>query len=280
MVVLRIKEVIEKLASRLASIYGGSEAKNIALVLLEDKYNVDRSDLLFDKEVTLDGDLLEVDLERLLANEPVQYVTGFAHFYGRKFYVEKGALIPRPETEELVDLIVTESAGKQPSVLDIGSGSGCIAISLEQELKGVTNGIDVSDDALKISKLNAEQLGSSANFAKCDVLQEVPDFKDLDILVSNPPYIPNREKELMRKNVLDFEPREALFVHDSDPLIFYKQLAELGLQLLKTGGKLYFEIHENFGDEVKSMVQNFGYQEVLIHLDMQGKNRMLSALKM
>lgn len=272
-----IKKVVEEVSSQLEQIYDAAEAKNIAMILLEDKHNIDRTDFLAEVEMSFDNELLQSDVDRLLANEPIQYVTETVFFYGRKFMIKKGALIPRPETEELVHLIVNGNKVDKPRILDVGSGSGCISISLEKELKGETIGIDISEDAIDISKENAQGLHSKTTFSHCNILEEQPTVDNLDILVSNPPYIPSEEKKLMHKNVLDFEPGEALFVPDSNPLLFYERIAEQGLDLLKDGGKLYFEIHENFGGELKTMIQNLGYQDVKTHLDMQGKERMVCA---
>lgn len=272
-----LNEIVDDLSGRLDQVYDSSEAKNIAMILLEDKYGVDRTDFFVGMDFSFDESSLEMDLARLLTNEPIQYITGFVHFYGQKFHVKKGALIPRPETEELVHLIVKKNKIAKPKILDVGTGSGCIAISLEKALRGEVFGVDVSEEAVEIAKENAKLLNSNTNFFLNNILGEVPKLSNLDILVSNPPYIPETERSLMHKNVLDFEPREALFVPDNDPLLFYKRIAELGLELLNEDGTLYFEINENFGGEVKTIVQNFGYKELKIHQDMQGKDRIICA---
>ena len=272
-----IKKIVAKLSAQLEQVYEPLEAKNIAKLLLEDRHGVDPADFFEDGEVTVDEGMLQNDLNRLLEHEPIQYVTETAFFYGRKFVINKGALIPRPETEELVHLIVNENEVENPRILDVGSGSGCMTISLEKELKGETMGIDISEQAIEIARRNARGLNSTVSFELCDILVASPSVTDLDILVSNPPYIPSQEKKLMRKNVLEFEPEEALFVPNSNPLLFYRRISELGLELLRSDGKLYFEIHENFGDELKSLIEDLGYRGVTIHKDMQRKDRMLSA---
>jgi len=212
-----------------------------------------------------------------LENKPVQYVTGIADFYNRRFRAGQGVLIPRPETEELVALILKERKSAKPRILDIGVGSGCIAITLALEMESDVFGTDVSEAALELANSNAIQLGARVTFLKHDILAEPLTLDSLDILVSNPPYIPNSDKPLMHNNVLEYEPETALFVSDDDPLIFYQRIAEEGRTALREGGRLYFEIHENYGPQVKGLVESMGYTEVEVHLDMQGKDRVLSA---
>jgi release factor glutamine methyltransferase len=162
--------------------------------------------------------------------------------------------------------------------LDIGTGTGCIPITLDLELKdAAVYGLDVSEKALEVARKNGERLHSKVKFLQADILQEMPELPILDILVSNPPYVPEADKAQMHRNVRDFEPELALFVPDQDPLIFYRVIAQKAKKLLKSGGRLYFEIHERFGAEVAALLQNLGYQEVKIHQDLNGKERMISA---
>lgn len=274
-----MKKIWEETATELAKVYDRREAENVAYLLLEDVFGVAKTDILLDNQKSYSSEKLENCIERLLAHEPLQYVTGFTYFFGRKYHIQKGALIPRPETEELVQLIINENDIERPKILDVGVGSGCIAISLALELRTEVLGTDVSEDALAIAQKNGIALGAKVSFTKHDILTSDLLEKGLDILVSNPPYIPNEEKALMNKNVLAFEPETALFVPDADPIVFYKRIGDQGLESLKKGGKLYFEIHENFGDAVKMYLEQIGYAEVKIHKDMQGKDRMVSSFR-
>lgn len=247
-------------------------------MLLEDLFGVDREEILLASTQSVDKDKLDLSIEKLLNHEPIQYVTGVAHFYGRTFRIQRGALIPRPETEELVDLIVRENRVSVPKILDVGVGSGCIAISLALALQGDVSGTDVSTDALIIASGNAANLGANVEFIRHDILNEPLAVGNLDVLVSNPPYIPESDRKDMAANVLQFEPSTALFVPNDDPLVFYKSIAKAGRHSLKSTGKLYFEIHEQFGHEVKQLLEELGYTGVRIHKDMQGKERMVSAI--
>ena len=273
---VNMRQIWEETAKQLEKIYDGREARSIAYILLEDQFQVSKSDILLHEENELDLDLLANSLNRLLDFEPVQYLTGVAEFYGRKFQIGKGALIPRPETEELVELILREYKLEKPKILDVGVGSGCIAITLALETNGEVYGTDVSEKALAIASKNGEKLNADVVFISHNILEGQLPVNDLDILVSNPPYIPESDKMEMHSNVLDYEPMEALFVSNNDPLIFYRKIGEEGKRALKKGGKLYFEIHERFGSEVKNLLDNMGYQRVTIHQDMQGKDRMVS----
>ncbi len=272
-----VKKIWEETAHKLADVYEPREAKGVSKLLLEDVFGVHQMDFLMNEESKIDEKELKMYVNRLLNYEPIQYVTGAAHFYGRKFKMETGVLIPRPETEELVRLIIDQNDVNQPRILDVGIGCGCIAISLALELSATVYGIDITEKALKLAEVNSKRLGSDCEFITCDILEADPSVKELDVLVSNPPYIPNRDKSAMHQNVLDFEPEDALFVPDDDPLKFYNRISEFGKTALKSTGKLYFEIHEEYGDELKSLVKKLGYTNVCIHQDMQGKDRILSA---
>ena len=228
--------------------------------------------LLRDGEV---AGTLEADVGRKVCLK----MTGVADFYGRKFQISPGALIPRPETEELCDVIIKENKQTNLRILDVGVGSGCISVTLNLELKSKVYGVDISDEAIEIANQNATSLKSSATFLKSDVLSEELPEKDLDILVSNPPYIPMREKVEMSGNVLEYEPALALFVPNDDPILFYKRISKLGLKSLKKEGKLYFEIHENYGKQVTDFLKAVGYLDVILYQDMQGKDRMVSAVR-
>lgn len=272
-----VKKIWDETAQKLNGIYDQDEARRLVRLLLEDAFGVDRTAIFTDEHITLDEMRLDGFVSRLLAHEPIQYVTGVADFYGRKFKVAPGALIPRPETEELVRLVVEENDQENPRILDVGVGSGCIAITLALEMRCSAFGTDISQQALSIARDNAQTLEASVQFTQSDVLNSNPGEKDLDILVSNPPYIPEIERSVMSRNVTDYEPEEALFVPDGDPLVFYRRIAEAGLVCLKVGGRLYFEINENFGEATVQLLKRLGYGEIVLHKDMQGKDRVIRA---
>ena len=218
---------------------------------------------------------------RLRAGEPMQYILGQTDFYGRLFSVDSRVLIPRPETEELVHLICHQERTAR-RLLDVGTGSGCIAISLALELPSATvSAVDISSDALTLARHNAEQLGARVDFRQADALQGLSEAFDeeFDVIVSNPPYVPESDRATMHRNVLEHEPALALFVPDDDPLRFYRAIAEAGLTLLRAGGKLYFEIYHALADEMRLLVESLGYEEVRIITDLYNKPRMLCGRK-
>ena len=219
----------------------------------------------------------------LASGRPLQYVTRLAHFYGTTFYVDEAVLIPRPETEELVHMLIQECKSSDitaPRILDVGTGSGCIPITLQMALpESMTTAVDVSVEALTVARKNA-----TAHTVEIDIKQV--DFTDpearsslshYDIIVSNPPYIPKKEKRLMHENVLAHEPHVALFVEDEDPLLFYRLVGEFGLSHLASGGLVALELNEYNAQQVASLYESFGYSSVQIHQDLQGKDRILSA---
>lgn len=263
----------------ISKIYDEKEAGSVAYLLLEAFFNITKNDVLTKKplpENFLDKDQLNSLFKRVKSQEPVQYITSIAHFYGKQFYVNKEVLIPRPETEELVDLIVRENKEGGLKILDIGTGSGCIAISLAHELRNPhVYALDIHEPALKVAEKNAKDNGASITFLKNDILKENPELNDLDIIVSNPPYVRENEKKLMKKNVLNFEPHSALFVPNKDPLLFYKRIIQLAGSLLKKSGKLYFEINEAYGNELAKFMSDNKFTEVEIFQDFQGKERMV-----
>jgi len=268
----------DRIKATLTPVFGEQESGALALTLLENRLGLNRTDVLVKKSIdfaTAKNELLEKDVQRVLSQEPIQYVLRSAEFYGRQFQVEPGVLIPRPETEELVNLIVTENNLASPRILDIGTGSGCIAISLAAEIpKSVVRAWDVSKEALNIAKRNAERLDQKLLFENVDILSSKIKGSDFDIIVSNPPYVLESEKGHIQPNVLDHEPDLALFVEDNDPLIFYSHISEFGAENLVNGGHLYFEINEVFGDEIKSVMESHGFIQVEVIKDMNGKDRM------
>jgi len=218
---------------------------------------------------------------RLKTFEPIQYILGETEFYGLTLNVNPSVLIPRPETEELVDWIVRENLPENSRILDIGTGSGCIALALKSKLKNsVVSGIDISETALEVACDNAIKNRLEVIFFQADILTcEDSNFEVYDVIVSNPPYIRESEKLQMQSNVLEYEPENALFVSDNDPLVFYRSIASFAMKHLADKGKLFFEINENLGSEMKNMLNDFGFCDIEIKNEINGKNRMICCLK-
>lgn len=266
---------------KLQSLYSPQEAESLTLWLLDYFLGIQRMDILHNKEVEVSRALEEAVI-KLEEGVPIQYITGSAPFYGRDFYVNPAVLIPRNETEELVHLIVGDNKNKALHILDVGTGSGCIPITLALELdRPVLTAVDVSEAALTVARNNAEKHNKAAdiNFVRCDVLREELPVRDLDIIVSNPPYVRESEKASMHINVLDHEPHLALFVPEDDPLVFYRIIADKGISALKPGGKLYFEINEALGPNVIELLSSLGYQEITLMRDLNDKDRIVTAVK-
>lgn len=268
---------------KLLGYYSPQEAGNLSKLICCEILGQRAVDYYLGKDITLSAKG-EQDLESILARlskfEPIQYILGAALFLGRTFRVAPGVLIPRPETEELVELMLRELSSSS-RVLDIGTGSGCIAISLDKELPGVqVTAWDVSEDALSVALANNKELQASVQFELRDVLTYVPHVAACyDVIVSNPPYVTETEKQDMEPNVLDWEPSLALFVPNADPLRFYRRIAELGLGMLIPGGKLYFEINRAFGDDTVSMLCELGYHAVRLQKDISHNDRFVIAEK-
>ncbi|CAG4988920.1 Release factor glutamine methyltransferase [Dyadobacter sp. CECT 9275] len=268
-------------------VYPEKEAQAITFMLLEHYVRLRNIDVLVDRPIpenTAQPDW-EGIIERLNNNEPVQHIIGTTEFCGLEFRVSSSVLIPRPETEELVRMVTRDYAepDKNIEILDIGTGSGCIAIVLARFLPHVTvHAWDVSDEALEVARENARQLIADVQFAKQDMLNVTfplaGNTQQFDCLVSNPPYVTYAEAEHMLPNVLRFEPHEALFVEDSDPLLFYKAIADFGKHHIKAGGKCYVEINEHFGLETKKVFDERGYKNVEILRDIHGKDRFVRAI--
>ncbi|MDA1269582.1 MAG: peptide chain release factor N(5)-glutamine methyltransferase [Bacteroidetes bacterium] len=259
--------------------YSQAEAENLVFWLFEHHFGLRRADLQQTIPSATDREPLLADFERLLRGEPIQYILEEAPFYGRSFSVTRDTLIPRNETEELVHLILKENPKAGLRVLDLGTGTGCIPITLALELKEPkVYALDVSVKALDIARKNVAQLGAQVQFLEGDLLGTVPNLALFDILVSNPPYVPLRDQGEMHANVLDFEPHLALFVPDEDQLLFYRAIGVWGQQLLKKGGKLYLEIYENLAEELVKLLLSQGYEQLHVQQDLNGKNRMLSAI--
>lgn len=262
---------------RLAPIYGENEASSLVRIIFEDLLQLDKM-VLFGQEKELNPQqisLVESAATRLLNHEPVQHIVGFGYFLDRKFRVNQHTLIPRPETEELV-MLVAKTVPPKAKILDIGTGSGCIAISLALALPfSSVSAWDISAEALNVANENARLLGAKVLFALQDILAAPP--ATFDVVVSNPPYIPQSEAALLDANVTQYEPGLALFVPNSNPLLFYRAIAQWALQSLTAGGMLFFEVHEQYGHEVGKLLKRLGYQNVEVVKDLNGKERMVRA---
>ena len=275
----------QELWHRLSEVYDAGEAKALARMLYEVRYGLGLGDLLMGRDKGVPQDELEQLAVRLERQEPIQYVLGQADFCGRTFKVSPAVLIPRPETEELCLWVVEEvreqwrAAGEGLSVLDIGTGSGCIAVTLAAELPGArVTAWDISEEALLVARGNAMTNGVSVSFEHHDALHATTTAQPTtDIIVSNPPYICNRERTAMEANVLEHEPHTALFVPDDDPLLFYRAIAQYGREALKPGGRLYFEINPMYRPPLDEMLRRMSYHDIAIKTDQYGKQRMIRA---
>ena len=282
---MTIKEQYHSFLQQIQTIYNLNEATVITDWVFESLADIKRFDIIKDPDqqlVNLKNKEIEIALSALLQHKPIQYVLGEAWFYNMKLKVNGHVLIPRPETEELVQLVLNEVMHtKTPTVLDIGTGSGCIAIALKKDMpQAIVTAIDVSKEALLVAKENANTQQCAIQFLQVDFLDEsqwvtLPMF---DIIISNPPYIPIAEKEKMDNNVTLFEPHKALFVPDDSPLLFYKKIAAFGGKHLNPGGKVFMETHEDFANQTAALfLQQF--KEVRIQKDVFGKERMVLAGK-
>lgn len=241
-------------------------------LLLNEPQLVSESDLLFFRSI----------VKRLLQNEPFQHIIGSTYFYDLKLKTDKRALVPRPETEELVDWVVTDQKENQPSkIADICSGSGCIALALKSVLPATEiTAIELSDAALALGNENAKNLGLNIHFVQKDVFDSFDEFtSDYAVWVTNPPYIPESDRAEMHENVLSFDPEMALFVPNEDPLLFYREIGKKALHHLKHQGVLYAEIHERFAAETHQLLKEIGFDSIEIKKDLQGKDRMIKAVK-
>lgn len=291
---MTIDEFYKNFTGRLKIIYDEREANNIADWVFESIAGVKRLDRITNKAKQFDDltiNQLDNTLQQLLQNKPVQYVLGEAWFYKMKLKVNEHVLIPRPETEELVEWVVEEIRNKKLeignkevehfSILDIGTGSGCIAIALKKELSGADIfAIDVSEDALDVAKENAEAHDTKINFLQLDFLNEEiwPSPKLFDIIISNPPYIPENEKGKLAKHVVDHEPHLALFVNDENPLIFYQKIAAFADKKLKEKGKIFVEVHEDYSNEAQQIFAEKEFKTE-IKKDIYGRERMIRAYR-
>lgn len=286
---MTIRSFRRQLSQDLAPLHGPEEAEAIALLLLEHLTGWSRARLRSLHDETFSPEQItqaHAAAQRLQQGEPIQHITGEGHFYGRDFLVSPAVLIPRPETEELVAWARDtwqqqnwpRTGGK---LLDIGTGSGCIPITLALELaqSGImvqSQGIDLSADVIAIAQQNAQRLQSDTTFTTLNLFAANPDqYQDLQLLISNPPYIPARERAELHPQVREHEPGLALFVPDQDPLRFYRKISQLGRYWLRPGGMLFFETHRNYGSAVADLLRELGYRDVILRQDMAGRDRMV-----
>jgi release factor glutamine methyltransferase len=298
---MKLFETEYYLREELKEIYDEAEAANIASLAIEHITGLSKTERAVKKYEQLSAsqfNQLQKHLQRLKTGEPIQYIMNKCWFYGMELYVDKNVLIPRPETEELVQWIIDDlkASGKdvfirrpmeadettQLKILDVGTGSGCIALALKRIMpKAEVWGCDVSEEALNVARRNGSIQDIRVDFQGLNFLDEAQQklLPTVDIIVSNPPYVPLKDKEQMHSNVVDHEPHTALFVSDKDPLIFYKALAEFGKKRLYNNGSIYMEIHEELGQNVIHLFKENGYAHTELRKDMQGKNRMVKAKK-
>ena len=278
-----IKSVQVLFKEELKALYPQREIEGITYILLEHLLNYSKIEIQLNKNEKIEQNNFErisealVDLKRSI---PIQYIIGETEFYDLRFKVNEHTLIPRQETEELVHAIINDNRVVNPKILDVGTGSGCIPIVLAHNIVGANvSSVDVSEGAVITAKENALINKTEISFYHRDFLnwEDYSWDKDFDIIVSNPPYVKESEKELMQKNVLAYEPHTALFVDDNDPLIFYRRIAEFAKSHLKKGGKLYFEINEALGCEMVELQESLGFTSVRLMKDLNGRDRMTSA---
>jgi release factor glutamine methyltransferase len=287
---MKIKDYRAQFIQELSPIYGQGEAESFFYLILEEKQKLKRIDLALNPDLTFSTDEIQVwntIVEQLQQEIPVQYLLGKTSFYGLDFEVNSNVLIPRPETEELVDWIIQstkyqvrgtklEDVRRIIKILDIGTGSGCIAIALA---KNITNAqvfaIDVSEKALATAQKNAEINAVKVTFVEKNILETDDLSEHFDIIVSNPPYVRELEKKEIKKNVLDNEPYLALFVKDNDALVFYKKIAELAQKKLSQNGQLFFEINQYLGEETVELLKKMGFKNIELRKDIYGNNRMI-----
>ncbi len=277
------KEIYDRVLAAAAPIYDDVERRAVAERLCADLYGFGRFDVVMNGEAVpedFDAERFEVLLDRVAKGEPVQYIVGSTEFYGRRFVVREGVLVPRPETEELVALIVRENTAPTPRIVDLCTGTGAIAVSLACEIAGArVEAVDLSPIAVEVASENIGANGVDVALESGDVFEWEPEADAYDVIVSNPPYIPESERMDMDRNVVDFEPEMALFVPDETPLIFYERIADIALVGLREGGRLYFEIHERYAEECAQMLRTKGLCDVQIHNDMNSKPRMVVCTK-
>lgn len=279
-----MEATIQYIEKELAGLYPKTEIKAFVRLILEHVFGLSYTDQVLQRRKKADEPLkksvVEV-VERLKAFEPIQYILGETEFFGMKLKVNPAVLIPRPETEELISWVLEQRTEENPAVLDVGTGSGCIALALKKSFNGAEVwAVDFSQQALQIAHENGRKNSLDVNFFQADILSwENYEWRNFSLIVSNPPYVRESEKGVMSDNVLKYEPETALFVPDSDPLLFYRRIAEFAQRHLEENGWLYFEINEAFGNETHRLLENAGFCSVETKHDLSGKARMIRCRK-
>ncbi len=279
-----MQSTIQYIKKELEGIYPDSEIQGLTKIILEWATGWNYSQQMVNRETQLEDTLrqkIDPVIERLKKFEPIQYILGETEFFGLKINVSPAVLIPRPETEELVKLVLEKNNKHDARILDVGTGSGCIALALKHHLKDAeVSGVDISEMALEVAQKNAKLNKLQVNFFKANILcWQDYNWENYDIIVSNPPYIKESEKAQMQRNVLDFEPEEALFVPDENPLVFYQRILEFTLQKLNKNGSVFFEINENTSNEMYDLFNSFGFKSIKVFNDINEKKRMICGSK-
>ncbi|SHJ59322.1 release factor glutamine methyltransferase [Tangfeifania diversioriginum] len=279
-----MEATIQYIEKELTGLYPKTEVQGFVRLIFWHVLQLSYTDLVLGRNQKLEKSSqkrIEAIVERLKKFEPIQYILGETEFFGLKLTVNPSVLIPRPETEELVQWIIAAVENENPSIIDVGTGSGCIALALKKELKNaVVTGVDISAESIRTASKNAEQNQLDVTFKEADILQwEKEKWEPVDVIVSNPPYVRELEKAAMHLNVLQYEPENALFVSNTNPLVFYQSIADFANRYLKETGWLFFEINENLGEELIRLLTDKNFAEVEIKKDINGKDRMLRCRK-
>jgi len=282
-----ISDILPFFLLELKGFYDDREIKSLAYISIEHILKMSKSDTLINGYIAIEESKIpeiRSTVVSLKKYKPIQYIFMETEFYNSKFYCATGSLIPRPETEELVDWVIRDNKNDTQDYLDIGTGGGCIIISLCKSLSGTFTGLDASIDALNVAMINNDINETNVTFETVDVFEYDKDLSTsklnikYDIIVSNPPYVLSSEKEQMNKNVLDWEPHVALFVEDKEPLIFYNNIADIARNILNKNGKLYFEINERFGKDIVELLEKKGFVNIELKKDINDKDRMIKAM--
>ncbi|MBI5010284.1 MAG: peptide chain release factor N(5)-glutamine methyltransferase [Bacteroidia bacterium] len=284
MKVQTIRDIRSCITLELRGLYPENEISALTRIILLTLPGVKKLHHITDQELpvsTENASRIFNIISQLKAGRPIQYITGNTEFYNCTILVNEATLIPRQETEELIDLIIRENKNFSGTILDIGTGSGCIAVALAMNLTGAAvTGTDISQEALEVAEKNAELNNVKVHFIRDDIFhpERIYEF-EVDIIVSNPPYVRESEKQYMNRNVLEHEPHTALFVTDSDPLVYYRAILESAEKVLRPAGKIYFEINEAMGNELAKMLEGYGYHEIKLIQDLNGKARIIKGIK-
>ncbi len=280
---MNVNDSVRYIRENLAPVHGRREANAMIRLIFYALKGWDATDILVRSDEELSPymmDKINGILERLKKHEPLQYILGEAYFYGLRFRIVPGVLIPRQDSETIIDMIAKDNGKSDLRVLDIATGSGCIAIALARTLEfPQVSAVDISPRAISLARENAEALKVKVDFIRADIFSWQPDPLSLDIIVSNPPYVDESEKADMETNVRDYEPAEALFVPDDNPLVFYRRISAIAREALAPGGKLYLEINPRHADDIARLLSADGFSDVEISLDIHGSKRFASCVR-